>query len=96
MLASCIPSTCEEHFLQVWASLVEVVCVEISPENILAVHIVCAKKCPDQSCVRVTLFRSIDNILRDKEGFMLHFPTTIQCQPPPGWDSYQPECAEFL
>ena len=76
MLTSCIPSTCEEHLLQVWASLVEVVCIEISPENILAVHIwnVCAKKCCNQSCVSCSDTTSIDNILRGKGSCYISLP----------------------
>ena len=64
-----IPSTSEEHFLQVWASLVEVLCIETS-KNALAVCIgsVYAKKCPDQPHVTTT---SSDNIPRGEGGFML-------------------------
>lgn len=64
-----IPSTCEEHFLQVWASLVEVFCIETS-KNALAVCIgnVYAKKCPVQPHVATT---SSDNIPRGEGEFML-------------------------
>ena len=81
MLTSCVPSTCEEHLLQVWASLVEVVCIKISPENILAVHAYLECVCKEVSrsilcmCNTVQIYTtSIDNILRGKGSCCISLP----------------------